>query len=1340
MVLQAFRLRVFAARRTSLCGTGTLLVACSLCLCALTAMRLCAASQADSRASKTTRTTRWAAPRKTIKAVRSSARRSAAANGSPTKSLRTTRRTSQNRTSSRTSARQANPEYTDGGSLARRASSGMSSPKISASRTTIRKRALSPENARGTVRIVPRKAQPRRAARTTPRNRKTQNSPHRAASQTPPAVVKMRASRTSQPRRKWRNAAAQSTLAPTMRVPEMPRRARDEWPESFRKTASVSKHRAAKRLIVEQLKLRSTRAQRIAGQRHRASRPAATRKIADGRGPVKTELKRVRAASVAQSSPQRVAMRPVTARNRDDRVGFNDAGSSANADGWRVELLGEEPTGIYWDRQTLFTRTSILFSLRLHNAQSEARPATLLWRILDLNGREVWRREGRFAVGARRLLHRRELFEAPERGAYLLQVEVRSPASARQKRRRDVSVALPFALSMAPASGFRPRSFFGLNAAALLSPNELGFYARIGARVLRSPWLPQNAGESLAMDEGLRARLERNLATVGVLHPSLLRPSRAGGAITQVASPGNANGAAGEWNWTRQVLAPLARWPLVSRWEIGGFDSAQRRADLGQTVQNLPLQANPIAFSFADEAALNASPALDDGWAVATDWPAFSGPGQAAPHPIAAQRMLARRKSALRRPLHVVDDSRIWQPGQSPDREDTKAQIGQWAARYLTAVMTGAASFSAALDDGDDTAFSQSTLKRTAPQFAGGFDKGSHSLSRFARAAAFSTMTRVLEDTSFESDLFASSPVLCGALFRGRSENVLAIWTAPHQNGQAARGWLRLRIPRDTTNAAMPVRALDVFGNEKALTTGTDLSVAVGPEPIYIATARSVEALRAAGREATLTRSDVAAVQVLPLSQGFPAARQVVRVRVQNVAPQTLSGQVQIVPPANWQLRANTISLRLEAGQSRVLSFVATHAPATRDGAYAFEVIVRSTAGSLRRRHILQVATASNWQAGQRVRVDGNLSEWRDAVWLSGEDIQSLSSLALQKAQHGKTQHGKPSVAPARVALRWDATRLYIAAKIIEPRLRVRRAGETAYSFWRGDALQMGFGVREVVESDAKYFDKAASAAHDTDYGFLICPFGVGATGIIEGRVLRLWSPTLLFGARLDALRWGGVVPGSSCAVRRDERANVTSYEAAIPLSQIHELRPAARALPLDFGSETNNAARLDGLEKPVRFGWIAHDDTLPPRLWPAPAAALPWQLGASSFLPVNNALPTATALLGWTARGTLVSDATQISGATKPHPIATRAPSTQRSLPVPTVVPASTPAPTVAPILAPTIAPTVKPRPIKPRPRPTEAPPARRFSIPEVLPMPPSILPPAAPPPGEQIAPRLPS
>jgi hypothetical protein len=79
------------------------------------------------------------------------------------------------------------------------------------------------------------------------------------------------------------------------------------------------------------------------------------------------------------------------------------------------------------------------------------------------------------------------LFDAPARGGYSLEVN----ASARRKG-PDVGAraVLPFAVTIAPSSttpGARPQSFFVLSTPALLTPPQLDFYNRLGARVLRSP-------------------------------------------------------------------------------------------------------------------------------------------------------------------------------------------------------------------------------------------------------------------------------------------------------------------------------------------------------------------------------------------------------------------------------------------------------------------------------------------------------------------------------------------------------------------------------------------------------------------------------------------------------------------------------------------------------------------------------------------------------------------------------------------------------------------------------------------------------------------------------------
>lgn len=1303
MVPGTFRLCILTFRRALRIGTPAFLVACLGLTFAwsLLSTEVCAAPQSNPEAKNTPRKRRSAprklAPRKIAKTPRhiSTTRRLGVAPSKKRKLLR--------RTTTRSSTRRVAPKYFDGASPARRATIETSSSRIST-----RKRALPIKRPDASTRSIPRKTGTNRLTRSTRQTRRT--------------IVSPRTVNIAQPRRKKRHRASQSTLVPVARTRNVRQHAGTQGRTKidFVETARVTKRPIAKKPVtIERQKPRPIRASRPLRSYRKKRQNQSLQTVADR--PATGALKSQHQTLTRQPAPQTLTIVPTA--TGAGRAALNTLGSAVNKDGWRAEVLGEEPTGIYWDRQTLHTRTSILFSLRLHNAQNASRSAGVVWRIFDLDGRELWRREGRFVVGAGRLLHRRELFEAPARGAYFLRVEVRSNAAS-SKRERDVIVELPFALSMAPTTGFRPRSFFGLNAPAILSRGELGLYSRIGARVLRSAWQPTNAGESLALDAELRARLERNLATVGVLHlKAPARPLGPGVTVAAIAASGETARSPDELNWSRQVLAPMARWPLISRWEIGGFSSQQRRADLGQALQSLRIAPHTVAFDFSGDGPANtnlsipgAGFALTDRWLNA--WPTLTGTSEAALHPITAQRLLARRKDSAQRPWHLVDISN--DKRAVVQKRDEKAQAGLWVTRYLTSVMTGAASFSASLDDNDGSP-AQSTLKRTSPE--SNRAASSNGLQRYARGAAFSTMTRLLEDTAFEGDVFTSSPLLWGALFQGRGENVLAIWTAPHQDGQSTRGHLRLRFSTDAGAVATPVRVLDLFGNEQSQTTGRELSIAVGPEPVYIATARPVEGMRALNREATLTQITPVAVQLLPLSQGFPTPLQVVRVRVQNLVPQSLTGQVQMVPPIGWKLRTDTLPLRLDAGQTRILTFNATQASVATNGDYPFEIVVRSTAGSVRRRQTLQVASAANWRAGQSVQVDGKLAEWRDAVWLSGRGIEEAPESV------STARSAKPALASARLALRWDATRLYIAAKIIEPRLRARRAGANAYTFWRGcDALQLGFGVRDSANA-SKYFDKSAGAAHDTDYGFLVCPFSVNANGAIEGRVLRLWSPAVPFGARLDALRWGGVVPGSMCAVRRDERAGVTSYEASIPLSQMRELRPAARALPPEASDEANSAMRLAGFETPIRFGWIAHDDASAPRVWPAPASALPWELGASSFLPVNSVLPTTTATFGWTARGRLVFDATTAHPKTiTPRPVAT-----------PTA-PASTPANPQQPVpLNTTPLPATKISPaIKPTPRPTE--PARRFSTPEVLPMPPNILPPAALPPGEQLAPKLPS
>jgi hypothetical protein len=135
----------------------------------------------------------------------------------------------------------------------------------------------------------------------------------------------------------------------------------------------------------------------------------------------------------------------------------------------RLQLSPEQPSGIYFERDTLRTRTALLFSLRAWNDTSETRPLTLWWRIEDAAGKTWWKTKTTVPVGARNFVLRREAWEAPQLGAYRLRIDAQATGSRKESAQLD----WPFAVVSAPRPSYRPRSFFALSSPTFLGENQL---------------------------------------------------------------------------------------------------------------------------------------------------------------------------------------------------------------------------------------------------------------------------------------------------------------------------------------------------------------------------------------------------------------------------------------------------------------------------------------------------------------------------------------------------------------------------------------------------------------------------------------------------------------------------------------------------------------------------------------------------------------------------------------------------------------------------------------------------------------------------------------------------
>jgi hypothetical protein len=888
----------------------------------------------------------------------------------------------------------------------------------------------------------------------------------------------------------------------------------------------------------------------------------------------------------------------------------------------RLQLSAEQPSGIYFERDTLRTRTALVFSLRAWNDEGTPRPLTLWWRIEDATGKTWWKQKSNVPVGARNFVLRREAWEAPQLGAYRLRINAQATGSRKESAQLD----WPFAIVSAPRSSYRPRSFFALSSPTFLGDTQLDFYARTGVRVLRSPWtistrslspltevadggsMSSAPGSYGTLDVQMQARLKRRIATWGVLPVAASDASDASEPFS--ARPSGAS-------WARELSSLVPRYNTMARWEVFRAPSALQAMPTTDAsspeVRRLRLNAPLLLpLSAQSDVAANAS----DGLVVSLPMEERNAvEGRPANSATTLRALLWAQRRAARRPFHIVQNEDI---GEYSKEDCALDAAGFMVQRFVLGVVSGASGMSF---PGFAPA-SSDNIAVAGPRSAARGDADEERLASYARAAAFAAMTRLLEDASREGELFTASPVLWGATFRNTalpgatpasepvSAQIAVLWADTNQRGVR----LQVRLPS--------ARVLNVFGNEIARSRRGVVQVPLSTHPVYVISSAPANVNANAWRAAVVEGLEPLAAQLLPLTKAPYTTPQAAKsktptaptsighslgVRLQNVSIKPVAGTLRLQPPPGWKLVREAQSFRLNPGASRIYRFPVAQSRVAQSrrndkASYFLSATADVPGDRLRWKQEVNVATAQNVKRGSSIEIDGQLDEWRDAQWMEMKARSDASST-----------RNAPRPVDVRLALRWDSSRLFIAVRVQEPSLQPRRPEAISYPFWDDyDGLQIAFGLRD--DALAK---PGREPFRDTDYGFLLSPFS-DATGAIEGRLLRLWSTTVPFGAQRDTLRWGGSVPGARCAITRDEAAQVTIYEASLPLGEMPTLRPASRS------------AR----DMTVRFSWILHNDEGRALQWSRATNVFPWWQNTGSFLPAQGVFLAAQAPLGFTQIG----------------------------------------------------------------------------------------------------------
>ncbi|MFO0628872.1 MAG: sugar-binding protein [Polyangiales bacterium] len=179
---------------------------------------------------------------------------------------------------------------------------------------------------------------------------------------------------------------------------------------------------------------------------------------------------------------------------------------------------------------------------------------------------------------------------------------------------------------------------------------------------------------------------------------------------------------------------------------------------------------------------------------------------------------------------------------------------------------------------------------------------------------------------------------------------------------------------------------------------------------------------------------------------------------------------------------------------------------------------------------------------GSEIRVDGDLSEWSDAGWVTLDRAQWVGTIPLLVATD----------AGARVAARWSAGTLYVAAEVTDDR-HVNDRGDD--SLWAGDSLQLAFdpGLERGIGYDAN--------DHELTY----------ALARSAPRAFRHQGPS-------------GVTGTGTSVVRRE--GTTTRYEIALPMTALTPAR-ITPGTTVGFSFVVNDNDGQTTAEGNGREGWL---------------------------------------------------------------------------------------------------------------------------------------------------------
>lgn len=405
-------------------------------------------------------------------------------------------------------------------------------------------------------------------------------------------------------------------------------------------------------------------------------------------------------------------------------------------------------------------------------------------------------------------------------------------------------------------------------------------------------------------------------------------------------------------------------------------------------------------------------------------------------------------------------------------------------------------------------------------------------------------------------------------------------------------------------------------------------------QPTYILCPKGAKA--AADRLAKARIDGKRPVEIIPHDfDRPPAAGAALRVSVHNCLNRAIEGTLAVRAPEEITLKQSSLPSAIAPGETKTFVFEITSARQSAENAYPFSFLFASDAGKAQYAETLNACVIPR---GTKT-VDGDLSDWA-----SVPGVKSMAGKAAQEASELlrrpwlRIREANPEGSLAEFKLAWDPDFLYIAARVYDPTFEepapsfaerdensyfhtaaddgvspykefieqartkdpkatfgdhtyVYRNSPEAWIPFRRDRLQIALDVTEGwhdMIGDAERVPWGFHAVPDTDYEYEIYQTAGG------GELWRALAPGVPrihdFPRQPRGTPTTGLVAGAKCVVKRDPDSKTYTYEAAIPRSELKDLKLQAgtqvgimlragdgKGAHCDFGAD-KAATKLNGL------------------------------------------------------------------------------------------------------------------------------------------------------------------